>query len=165
MSRRRGEERRGEKRRCRKREAEEKRKKKGGKKDGRRGKEDQREVGVGKGRGEGKGRRRRIRGWGKGGEGEEGRRIGKEEEWRGEGEVKEIRRREGTRDRGIIIEWGSYMHMLIHTFHIFKYLRRSLWLFRNPPWFHKSCVFLYYIPVQWARRPMGALGWAADQGP
>jgi hypothetical protein len=30
----------------------------------------------------------------------------------------------------------------------FMYLRRSLWLFRNPPWFHKSCVFLYYIPLQ-----------------
>ncbi len=47
----------------------------------------------------------------------------------------------------------------------FMYLRRSLWLFRNPPWFHKSCVFLYYIPLQWARRPMGARGWAADEGP
>ena len=47
----------------------------------------------------------------------------------------------------------------------FMYLRRSLWLFRNPPWFHKSCVFLYYIPLQWARRPIGARGWAADEGP
>jgi hypothetical protein len=26
-------------------------------------------------------------------------------------------------------------------------------------------VFLYYIPLQWARRPMGARGWAADEGP
>ncbi len=32
----------------------------------------------------------------------------------------------------------------------FMYLRRSLWLFRNPPCFHKSCVFLSYAPVQWA---------------
>ncbi len=47
----------------------------------------------------------------------------------------------------------------------FMYLRRSLWLFRNPPWFHKSCVFFYYIPLQWGRRPMGAVGWAADEGP
>jgi len=47
----------------------------------------------------------------------------------------------------------------------FMYLRCSLWLFRNPPWFHKSCVFLHYIPLQWARRPMGARGWAADEGP
>ncbi len=47
----------------------------------------------------------------------------------------------------------------------FMYLRRSLWLFRNPSWFHKSCVFLHYIPLQWARRPMGARGWAADEGP
>ncbi len=47
----------------------------------------------------------------------------------------------------------------------FMYLGHSLWLFRNPPWFHKSCVFLYYIPLQWAHQPMGARGWAVDEGP
>ena len=26
------------------------------------------------------------------------------------------------------------------------YLRRRLWLFRNPPWFHKSSLFLYFLP-------------------
>jgi hypothetical protein len=36
------------------------------------------------------------------------------------------------------------------TLIVIMYLRRSLWLFRNPPWFHKSCVFLSYVRVQWA---------------
>ncbi len=36
----------------------------------------------------------------------------------------------------------------LNNYKIFIYLRRSLWLFRNPRWFHKSCVFISYIPVQ-----------------